>query len=610
MPDIRLFCFGHPRITTGGVECAIERRKALALVAYLALSDRPAPRDVLATLLWPELDQDRARAALRSTLPVLTSLLPGYWLAADRTTIRLKREDVWVDVREYLSLLAQARSHDHPPEAPCPRCRAPLEEAIALYQDDFLAGFSLADSSEYDDWQATQRDWLRRECAGALRRVAHYENRVGNAEGALVFAQRWLALDPLNEAAHRCLMHVYVELGQRSEALRQYERCAQLLDSELATPPEHETQALHQAINAHTGVRGAALPRPAGDAQPSAAGILPPLPTLVIGRERMSRDLKARVGAAGNRRDRRSVTVLQGWPGVGKSTLVAALAHDPDIAAAFSDGILWASLGDTPNPLVELLHWAAALRLPASDHAPDPQELTRQLSAVLRDKEMLLIVDDVWREEHAAPFRVGGHGCALVMTSRLNAVAQALAPTPRDVYRLPVLDDAAALELLGILTPQTVAAHPDEARELVRDLEGLPLAIQVAGRLLQNEAQLGWGVGNLLRELREGAALLAASAPSDVAGAAQDTTPTIAALLRHSTDALDAQTRLRFALLGLFVPKPATFDLRAMAAAWETPDPKPTARLLVQRGLLEPVSGGRFQMHALLVLHAHSLLED
>jgi hypothetical protein len=90
-------------------------------------------------------------------------------------------------------------------------------------------------------------------------------------------------------------------------------------------------------------------------------------------------------------------------------------------------------------------------------------------------------------------------------------------------------------------------------------------------------------------------------------GARRDTSPTIAALLKRSTDLLDAETRRRFAYLGLFVPKPATFDLEAMAIAWEVNDPKPIARALVNRGLLEPVSGGRFQMHALLVLHAQSL---
>jgi len=236
------------------------------------------------------------------------------------------------------------------------------------------------------------------------------------------------------------------------------------------------------------------------------------------------------------------------------------------------------------------------------------EEISALLRAALRDKRLLLIVDDIWQIEHATAFRVGGRGCALVMTSRLNDVAQGLAPTPFDLYRLPVLGEENALQLLATLVPEAVAQYPNESRELVQNLEGLPLAIQVAGRLLYNEMQLGWGVSDLLDELRQGASLLSAQAPGDMVGHWQDTTPTIAALLKRSTDALDDLTRQRFADLGLFVPKPATFDPPAMATVWEVADPKPTARVLVNRGLLEPLSAGRFQMHALLVLHARSLL--
>jgi hypothetical protein len=178
------------------------------------------------------------------------------------------------------------------------------------------------------------------------------------------------------------------------------------------------------------------------------------------------------------------------------------------------------------------------------------------------------------------------------------------------VYRLSVLSAAHALELLSKLTPETVSGFPDEARELVSDLEGLPLALQVAGRLLHSEARLGWGVRDLLAELRAGARLLSAQPPSEVAVVGRDTSPTIAALLQRSTAALEVETRQRFALLGLFVPKPATFSLEAMAVAWDVADPRPAVRQLVDRGLLEPISGGRFQLHALLVLHARSLLEE
>ena len=602
MPAINLYLFGSPHIVYQGRVIEVARRKAVALVTYLALADQPQSRDTLATLLWPDLDQERARAALRSTLPALSSLFPESWLMTDRQTIRLKREAVWVDAREFLALLAQSRSHQHPPDTLCPECLSLLEHAIALYHDDFLTGFTLADSVEYDDWQMFQRGWLRRECAEALRKVATYYGGESQYDAAMAYARRWLSLDPLHEPAHRMVMQLYAANGQRAEALRQYQECVTILDAELATPPEEATAALYKAIKANTVISLSQV----ATVTPT-TGVLPPLPSLVVGRERVLQDLKERAGIGG---ELRPATVVQGWPGVGKSTIVAALAHDPDIAKAFPDGVLWTSLGEAPNLLAELVVWAEALHLISPGQVPQLEAITAQLNAVLRDKRMLLIVDDIWHMEHAAPFKVGGHACAVIMTSRLNDVAQALASTSYDLYRLPVLSDEPALELLGILSPETVASYPDEACALVGDLEGLPLAIQVAGRLLQNEARLGWGVGELLAELREGAGLLTAQAPSDMVGAGRDTTPTIAALLKRSTDSLAPEMRERFAYLGLFAPKPATFDLQAMAVAWDLNDPRPTVRTLVNRGLLEPVSGGRFQLHALLALHARSLLEE
>jgi DNA-binding SARP family transcriptional activator len=601
MGHLRLFLFGFPHIEYQGNPVEIERRKALALAAYLALSERPQSRDALADLLWPDLDQERARAALRSTLPTLTMLSPNAWLDADRTTITLKPEALWVDVRAFLDLLAQSRAQGCARETMDAECSRLLEQAVTLYEDDFLADFTLPNNADYDLWQMARREWLRREFGGVLRRLANYYAEQNAYDQAIARAQRWVELDPLHEPAQRMLIRLYASSGQRTEALRQYQTCVTLLDSELATPPEDETTKLYAMIKTHD-----TAPMPMALVNSGGIGVLPPLPSLIVGREEAFVEIRSRLGIGG---EMRPLTVIQGWPGVGKSTMVATLAHDPAIAATFPDGVLWASLGETPGILAEILTWADALNLIDPVKAPSLEEITTQLTAVLRDKRMLLILDDVWQVEHAAPFKVGGRNCALVITSRLNDAAQALAPTPRDVYRLAVLSEEKALELLAALTPETVSDHPNEALELVRDLEGLPLALQVAGRLLHNEARMGWDISDLLAELHEGARLLSAQAPGDMYGAGRDTTPTIAALLRRSTDSLDVETRERYALLGLFVPKPATFDLRAMAAAWDVVDPKPTVRTLVNRGLLEPVSGGRFQMHALLVLHARSLLE-
>lgn len=349
-------------------------------------------------------------------------------------------------------------------------------------------------------------------------------------------------------------------------------------------------------------------------------GNAPPLPALIVGREDAIQDLKIRLGVTSSGRTGTPVqilTAIRGWPGIGKTTIAATLAHDPDIASSFPDGVLWVSLGQNPNLLSELATWGRVLGTDDLLRAKSVEEASTQLTALLRNKRMLLIVDDVWEQEHATPFRVGGTACAMLVTTRINSVAQALAPTPNDIYRLPELSDEKSLELLQLLAPTVVAQFPNESLELVHELEGLPLALQVAGHMLNAEAAYGFGVQELLTELRDGAKkyesdkLLGAKAPADRVDLSTETTPTVAILLQKSTDRLDEDVRDSFAFLGAFAPKPATFDLDAMAYVWEKEDPKPVARTLVDRGLLEFIPEmGRYQMHALVVMHAKSLLTD
>lgn len=197
----------------------------------------------------------------------------------------------------------------------------------------------------------------------------------------------------------------------------------------------------------------------------------------------------------------------------------------------------------------------------------------------------------------------------MLITTRSPGVVDGLSLPNDAIYNLPALTEEKALDLLGILSPTVIDQYPEECRELVRDIECLPLALHVAGRLLNIESKLGWGVTELLKELRDGAGLIQAKAPADRMDLETQTIPTVATLLRRSTDRLDDYTKNCFAFLGPFDPKPATFDLHALQAVWQVDDPKPVVRTLVDRGLLEPV-GGRFQMHALLVQHARTLLSE
>jgi tetratricopeptide (TPR) repeat protein len=147
-------------------------------------------------------------------------------------------------------LLAGRRDHGHPPEDACPACVAPLAAAAGLHRGDFLAGFSLRDSTSFDDWQYFQAERLRRELAGTLERLATAQIGQHHWDDAIDAARRWLALDPLHEPAHRQLMRIYTWSGRRGAALRQFQACQRVLEEELGVEPLEETVAVHEAIQA------------------------------------------------------------------------------------------------------------------------------------------------------------------------------------------------------------------------------------------------------------------------------------------------------------------------------------------------------------------------
>lgn len=337
---------------------------------------------------------------------------------------------------------------------------------------------------------------------------------------------------------------------------------------------------------------------------------LPLPPPSFLGRDDDVRFLKTRLcQSQAASADRGPLLLMIGWPGVGKTTMTTALANDPELYEAFPDGILWTSLDQSPNVLIELSSWCIALGSPGPSPGATVEEASLQLGHLLRNRRVLLLLDDVWETVHATPFLVGGPGCGMLATSRLAQVAEQLAPTSGAVYRLPLLTEEAGLELLRSRAPEVVAAYAEECQVLVRELEGLPLSLHVAGRMLAQESRL-WSPAELLETLRAGRKLLEEKAPSDRTDLSTQTLPTLSVLLAKSTERLPPELLERFAFLGVFAPKPATFDLAALRAVWDVEDPKPSVRALVNLGLLEPAGEGRFRMHALLIAHAESLLEE
>lgn len=134
----------------------------------------------------------------------------GPWLEADQETIGLLRDEhLWLDLDQFQRRLADCEIHGHSSTDVCRDCLTSLTEAVELYRDDFMAGFTLRDSPAFDDWQFFQTDNLRRELAGALEKLVRGHSAQGQFNTAIDYAQRWLALDPLHEPAHRAALTAY-----------------------------------------------------------------------------------------------------------------------------------------------------------------------------------------------------------------------------------------------------------------------------------------------------------------------------------------------------------------------------------------------------------------
>jgi WD40 repeat protein/DNA-binding SARP family transcriptional activator len=213
--------------------------KVRALLAYLAVEARQShERSTLVGLLWPDMPESKALNNLSKALGLLRQALgEPPLLHADRQAIRFDPpDDFWLDVAEF------QRCAGRDAEAP------QLERAAELYRGEFLAGFSLPDAPEFEEWLLLWRERLHQQALAALERLAAHELNAGSFERAQRHARRQLELDSWRETAHMQLMRALALAGDRSAALAQYEACRTILREELGVEPEAETTALYEQI--------------------------------------------------------------------------------------------------------------------------------------------------------------------------------------------------------------------------------------------------------------------------------------------------------------------------------------------------------------------------
>ncbi|HRW08894.1 MAG TPA: BTAD domain-containing putative transcriptional regulator [Caldilineaceae bacterium] len=486
MTTLKLCLLGSPHLTVNDNAVTIGRQKALALFCYLAVKGEPQRRDLLATLLWPDAGQSQARAALSRHLTEVRGLIGGTAITADRETVSLAGE-LWLDVAHF-----QRQVTDIDLAAPDALDR--LNQAVALYRDDFMSGFNLPDCPAFDEWQFYQSERLRQQFATALTHLVTIHCEQHDFAAALAQALRLLTLDTLHEATHRQVMELYARSGQVRAALRQFELCVQMMDEEFGAPPAAETVALYERI------RGGELSREF--AQPLSAAIptkhpakkrhnLPAQSTPFVGREaEMAAVTKLLMNTAG-----RLVTIV-GPGGMGKTRLALAIAEAQVATGYFAHGVYFVALA----PLSEVEHIATAIaealgfRIESEGQRHEPAHV--QLLNHLREQQLLLVLDNF---EHllaggdlVAELLQRAPGVRILATSRERLHLQGEQLFPIHGLDFPNGEqpaDATTYTAIQLFIQSARRIRPDFAlaasdlshlTRICRLVEGMPLGIELA----------------------------------------------------------------------------------------------------------------------------------
>jgi len=599
MPRLALRFLGPPLIELDGQPVQLGRHKAVALLAYLALTCQPHSRDALATLLWPELDQSHARGQLRRTLSLLNRTLGDEWLAVDRETIEWAGyAGAWIDVEALRERLAACAEHGHLPDQACAKCIPLLEEAVDLYRDGFLAGFTLPDAPAFDEWQFFEGEGLREQVADALQRLARWYGDQGEHESAIPYARRWLALDPLHEPAHRELMALYARSGQRAAALRQYAECERVLEEELGVEPSSQTVELYEAIRAGQDLSG--LPNLTG-LHTSPPHNLPEQLTPFVGRGDELAELGELLSPTA---EVRLVTVV-GPGGMGKTRLALEAASKQ--LDHYPDGVWFVPL--VPLQSVSAIAPTVAQVLGASFHGPDPPN--QQLLRYLREKRMLLVLDNFEHLLEGIDLLVeilrAVRGVRLLVTSRvrLNVMGEQLFTLQgMDYPESPLAGDLRRYDGIVLFVQSAQRIRPElglseeDLPHVVRVCQlaqGMPLAILLAAAWVPALTPAEIAV-----EMERSLDLLAA----DWRGA-PERHRSMRAVFDATWGMLTEEERDVFARLSVFRGGFTREAAEAVAGA----DLR-TLISLVNNSLLQRDQGGRYQIHELLRQYGESKLGE
>ena len=338
--------FGAPEIVVQGRPLALKNQKARALLFYLGITGQPHTRNHLATLLWSEYPAANAGRSLRSALfqlrQAFRAAVPDQIIAADGDLLCLQPANYICDVSRFRSLAAGESESD-------------LIQAVDLYRDPLLEGFTLPDTPIFDDWLRLEDEKLRQTYFNTLKYLAEVTAVRQEWYQSLSYLQRLVQTDPLAENAQQQLIGLYLKTGATSQALRQYQQFENELQEKMGLAPGPETRALFQeGLRLQQGVFPAK-----GSSKPDLRA-QPALP--FVGRDTLLDRLLAisQEARAGHGR----TVLLQGDGGIGKTRLLhefldrLALSSVEGLAAETSS---WLVLQGACSPFDDLISYGPFL---------------------------------------------------------------------------------------------------------------------------------------------------------------------------------------------------------------------------------------------------------
>jgi DNA-binding SARP family transcriptional activator len=209
--------------------------KRLALLAYLAAAHPTGfhSRDTLLNLLWPEFDQEHARAALRQAVYVLRRALgPDVVIGCGDSVLGLDPGKLWCDVSAFQKAIDAGED----------------AKALDLYQGELLEGFHVSGAPDFERWVDRERGRLSTDAAAAARRLADAEEKRDDTARALHWTRQLLAMCPDDECALRRMVRLLHRTGDRAAAIRVYQDFIRRLKADYGLEPSAETQVLIASV--------------------------------------------------------------------------------------------------------------------------------------------------------------------------------------------------------------------------------------------------------------------------------------------------------------------------------------------------------------------------